>query len=60
MLGEEHPDTLISMDNLASIWKAQDRDEEAVKPMTECARLGMQILGADHPSTLSSNGQLNS
>jgi hypothetical protein len=59
VLGEEHPDTLISMDNLASIWKDQGRDEEAIKLMTECIRLRMQVLGADHPSTRSSGGRLH-
>jgi hypothetical protein len=39
VLGEEHPDTLTSMNNLAHTWKGQDRDEEAIALMGECVRL---------------------
>jgi hypothetical protein len=54
VLGEEHPDTLISMANLAIAWKGQGRNEEAIQLMSNCVRLRMQILGANHPFTLSS------
>ena len=59
VLGEEHPDTLTSMNNLAYTWKEQGRDEEAIKLMTECVQLRTQILGAGHPFTLSSLTALN-
>jgi len=49
VLGEEHPDTLTSINNLAYTWKGQGRDEEAIRLMTECAQLRTQILGAGHP-----------
>ena len=36
VLGEEHPDTLTSMNNLAFIWKKQRRDTEAIELMKKC------------------------
>jgi len=59
VLGEEHPDTLTSMNNLAYTWKGQGRDEEAIKLMSECVQLRTQILGAGHPFTLSSLAALD-
>ena len=58
VLGEEHPDTLTSMANLAFIWKAQSRDTKAVNLIQECTRLRSRILGVDHPDTLSSSAVL--
>ena len=55
VLGIEHPYTLISMDNLASTWKGQGRDLEALNLMKECVQLRQRILGFNHPHTLSSS-----
>lgn len=49
VLGEEHPDTLTSMDNLAFTMKVQGRHLEAIKLMAECVRLQIRVLGAEHP-----------
>ena len=54
VLVEEHPDTLISMTNLAFTVQGQGRNNEVVKLMSECVRLRSRILGAEHPDTLSS------
>ena len=54
VLGEEHPSTLTSMNNLACMWNGQGRNEEAIRLMSECVQLSTQILGASHPFTLSS------
>jgi hypothetical protein len=59
VLGEEHPDTLTSMNNLAYTEKGQGRDEEAIRLMSNCVQLRTQRLGADHPFTLSSIETLN-
>ena len=58
VLGEEHPDTLISMNNLAFTWKAQSQDTKAVHLIQECIRLRSRILGVDHSDTLSSSAVL--
>jgi hypothetical protein len=54
VLGEEHPDTLTTINNLAWTWKSQGRDIEAIGLMSECQRLLKQKLGVDHPNTTSS------
>ena len=54
VLGQEHPDTLTSMNNLAFTWRTQGRDNEAWKLMEECFLLRKLKLGADHPDTVSS------
>jgi Tetratricopeptide repeat len=58
-LGQEHPDTLISMNNLAFTWKGQGRDEEALMLMKNCFQLQRRILGPDHPFTMESLAALD-
>jgi hypothetical protein len=52
VLGEEHPDTLTSMNNLALTFKDQGRNDDALKLMTECLSLSKRILGDSHPDTV--------
>jgi hypothetical protein len=59
VLGEEHPDTLTSMNNLAFALKAQGCDEEALSLIKACFQLRKQILGELHPYTKSSLDTLN-
>ena len=59
VLGKEHPDTLIVMNNLAITFKRQGRDEEAFVLMEDCTRIKNRVLGPDHPSTISSQNTLN-
>jgi hypothetical protein len=54
VLGEEHLDTLTSMNNLPFTWKSPGRDHDALELMRECSVLRKQKLGADHPDTISS------
>ena len=58
-VGGEHPDTLISMANLAFTWESQGRDHDTLGLMRECFLLRKQKLGVDHSSTISSLGALN-
>ncbi|OCK72663.1 hypothetical protein K432DRAFT_104562, partial [Lepidopterella palustris CBS 459.81] len=51
VLGEEHPSTLTSMNNLAHTWKSQSRNEDAILLMRKCCQLLNQILGPRHPHT---------
>ncbi|EAQ87916.1 hypothetical protein CHGG_04535 [Chaetomium globosum CBS 148.51] len=53
MLGEEHPDTLASMNNLAFTWKGIGRDGDALGLLQTCFDLQQQVLGEAHPSTVS-------
>jgi hypothetical protein len=57
-LGDDHPNTLTSMNNLACTWKAQGRDGAAFKLMSDCVERCVRKLDANHPDTLSSEQTL--
>jgi hypothetical protein len=59
VLGQEHPDTLTSMDYLAQILKGLGRDIDALELMKKCVEGRARILGANHPYTLSSSTTLH-
>ena len=54
VLGQEHPDTLTSMNILAFMWKAVGRDNKALELVENCLQLRKQRLGLDHSGTISS------
>jgi len=53
-LGEDHPDTLMSMHKLAFTWKSQGRQADALAMMKGCAQARHRVLGPEHPYTISS------
>lgn len=58
VLGNEHPDTLIGVHNLALMLQGQSRYEEA-EPVFQRALYGQEkVLGKEHPITLHSIGGL--
>jgi hypothetical protein len=58
VLGQEHPDTLTSMANLAHTWKSQGRDGEAIELLKRAEELQQQVLGFDHYLTVGSTQTL--
>ncbi|HSM20502.1 MAG TPA: protein kinase, partial [Hyphomicrobiales bacterium] len=50
--GHEYPDTLGSMDNLASSYADAGRRDEALKLREELLALRRKVLGPEHPDTL--------
>ena len=52
ILGEEHPDTLTSMANLAATYSDQGRTGEAAALQEEVLQKFRRILGEEHPDTL--------
>ena len=57
VLGEEHPDTLRSMFNLALTYERLGRSDEALKVHEACLAIRKRVLGEEHPDTLwSMNG----
>jgi hypothetical protein len=54
VLGDEHPDTLASMHNLAFTLQSQARHREAFVLMETCSQLREQVLDDQHPNTQSS------
>ncbi len=59
-LGEEHPDTLRSMNNLAILYADQGRYEEAEPLDVQTLQLMKRVLGDEHPDTLWSMNSLAS
>ena len=59
-LGEEHPDTLTSMANLASTYRNQGRWKEAEELQAKELKICSRVLGEEHPSTLTSMANLAS
>jgi len=49
IFGEEHPDTLGSMNNLASVYASQGRNEEAEKLHVKTLEILRRVLGEEHP-----------
>ncbi|KAF2183895.1 kinesin light chain, partial [Zopfia rhizophila CBS 207.26] len=60
VLGEEHPDTLSSMGNLASTYRNQGRWKEAEELFVQVMETSSRVLGEEHPDTLTSMGNLAS
>jgi len=59
-LGEEHPDTLLSMGNLASSYSNLGRRQDAVELREKVLEAWKRTLGEEHPDTLLSMGNLAS
>ena len=57
-LGERHPNTLTSLNNLAGIYRAVGRFDDAVGLFEEGYRLRVEVLGERHPNTLTSLNNL--
>jgi tetratricopeptide (TPR) repeat protein len=60
ILGEEHPDTLTSMANLASAYRNQGRWTEAERLYVQVMETSKRVLGEEHPDMLTSMANLAS
>jgi tetratricopeptide (TPR) repeat protein len=58
VLGEEHPRTLTSINNLSLLLKDQGKPGEAEPYFREALEKRRRVLGEEHPSTLRSIGNL--
>lgn len=58
VLGKEHPDNLMSLNNLTFTLKGRGQNAEAMKLMEKCVQLEALVLGADYalPSSTALNG----
>jgi hypothetical protein len=59
VLGDEHPDTLTSMANLAHTLELQSRHKEALDLIDLCFQSRQKVLGEQHPATQSTQRALN-
>ncbi|KAJ7754810.1 hypothetical protein B0H16DRAFT_1458849 [Mycena metata] len=57
-LGEDHPDTLLTMGNLASSYSPLGEHQKAQKLKSVVLEKQKQLLGEDHPDTLFTMGNL--
>ena len=57
-LGENHPSTLSSMNNLALLYYSQDHFDKALPLYITCLEQTKSILGENHPDTLTSINNL--
>ena len=60
VLGEEHPDTLSSMNNLAETLRALGDSGGARELHEQCLEVSRRVLGEEHPDTLMSMNNLAS
>lgn len=58
VLGDEHPETLISMNNLSFIYSKQSQWKEAEELFVQVMEMRNRVLGDEHPNTLLSMGNL--
>ena len=58
VLGETHPSTLVSLNNLAGLYESQGRYGEAEPLYEQALQLRRDVLGETHPSTLVSLNNL--
>ena len=57
-LGDDHPSTLTSMNNLGGLHTQQGKYAEAEELLTEALAARRRQLGDDHPHTLTTEGNL--
>ena len=58
LLGAEHPDTLLTMGNLANTYYCQGKLNEAEQLGLQALDMRKKLLDAEHPDTLFSIGNL--
>ena len=58
VLGSEHPDTAMSLNNLASLLRAHGDLAGARQPYERALAIKEKVLGAEHPETAASLSNL--
>ena len=51
VLGADHPDTASSLNNLAGLYHARGRYDDAEPLYDEALSISRRVLGAEHPNT---------
>ena len=52
VLGDDHPDTLVSMNNLAALYMDQGKSSQAEPLLTKSLAIRSRVLGEENPATL--------
>jgi hypothetical protein len=58
VLGADHPDTLVVMENLAYVYRASKRHSKAISLCEQVLATKRKMLGPNHPATLSAANTL--
>jgi tetratricopeptide (TPR) repeat protein len=58
LLGEEHPDTIIAMGNLANTYESLGKYADAEKLKYKVLDMRNRLLGEEHPDTISAMSNL--
>jgi hypothetical protein len=58
VLGVEHPDTVVSISNLAWTYRNRGRWKEAEELLVQVVEMRKMELGVEHPNTLTSMDKL--
>jgi len=58
ILGEDHPDTIASRNNLAAAYWRAGKLTEAISNYEQAVSANERLLGPDHPATLTSRNNL--
>ena len=58
VLGEDHPDTLGSLNNLAFLYKSQGQYDKAEPLYVDCLAKRQRVLGDRHPHTVMTRSNL--
>jgi len=51
LLGDNHPDVALSLNNLARLYDSQGRYTEAEPLLLEAIKIATQVLGDNHPDS---------
>ncbi|MEL7333669.1 MAG: tetratricopeptide repeat protein, partial [Cyanobacteria bacterium J06560_2] len=57
-LGERHPDTAGSLNNLALLYYSTNRLPEAATTMASVVSIFEEVLGPNHPNTVTARGNV--
>jgi eukaryotic-like serine/threonine-protein kinase len=58
VLGDKHPDTLVSMSNLGRTLSVEGRHLEGAKLLRDTLAMQQRVLGSEHPDTLATTQRL--
>lgn len=58
LLGEKHPETVMSLGNLGAVYSALDKPKEALKLEQQVLAVSRELLGEKHPDTARALGNL--
>jgi len=59
-LGENHPSTATSYNNIGSVWKSKGKYDKAIEYLEKALKISINTLGEGHPNVAVVKGNLES